>query len=149
MTGAPTVVKYEIDGDYFAEKFLHHIKACSALEKRADDWLNDEMLLNLPAILEKIELFKQCLANYIPLLKKKTRNILINIRFGREEANNCLDKLLDRIKDEKFTFNSKRLNTWLDKKLDKKLKRMKLVDQLFLCTNKEICKEKKRISCVS
>ena len=130
MTGAPTGVQYEIDGDYLVHEFLRHMEDYSALEKRANDWLRNEMMLNLPAILEKIELFKQYLYNYIQLLKNKTRKILINIRFGREEANNCLSKLLDRINDEKFTFNSNRLNIWLNEKQQEFYKVKQISDEI-------------------
>jgi hypothetical protein len=80
-----------------------------------NDTIKDPLMEKLSPLTKKLQLFQQSLESFLAKLKIKLGEIAADIRSGRT-TEDPFRQLASLIENEKFAFNSKRLDGWLDQK---------------------------------
>jgi hypothetical protein len=81
--------------------------------------LEDPLVKMLSPLQKKLQLFQRCLTSFIADLKIKLGEMVVGIRSGKIKVEE-FSQLMSQISNEQFTFNSNRLERWIDQK-DKEL----------------------------
>ena len=125
--GAPAL-KYEINRT-LASECVRYAQDYDEVEDKLNYMLKDPLVTKLNPFHEKLKDFRQQFTSFREDLNKRLRELLLNIRCGQDTVPS-FKKFLIRFGNEQFTFNPKRLISWLDEKHKELCTMRKFHDQI-------------------